>query len=222
VSRESLEQLYSSKTDDELLAVAADYASLREETKPILANELRRRNLAAVPIDNEQIPNLCIPPPKPYFFRALRFGGVLLLNTCVAVVGTSALAAEIGGALHPHSFSGILWKLWGLDVLCALLIGFFMWRTRKTEATKWTWTLPALWFCLRFIPALTFRGHQTVFGSVGVWSQLSGVGCENGVRALGCLNLFVFTLPFISGVSYSIGACFSSMVSPPNPSATRD
>src|SRR5271169_6233004 len=103
MNHESLEEIYSSKTDDELLAISADDGSLREEAKSILADELRRRNLTAVPTDNGRIPNLGITPP-PRFTRVLRFGGVLLLNTCVAVVGTSALAAEIGRAFHPHSF----------------------------------------------------------------------------------------------------------------------
>jgi hypothetical protein len=46
VQRDSFEQLYSTKPDDELLALAADEASLRDDAKPILVDELRRRNLA--------------------------------------------------------------------------------------------------------------------------------------------------------------------------------
>jgi hypothetical protein len=53
-----LEQLYSSKTDEELLAMSADYASLLEEAKPILARELGRRNLDPVPVEEEQISSL--------------------------------------------------------------------------------------------------------------------------------------------------------------------
>ena len=218
---ESLERLYSSKTDDELLAISADAASLWEEAKPIMAKELRRRNLDAAAVEYQLIPHPGTTPSQPHFFRALKFGGVLIFNTCVAVVGTSALAAEIGKIFHPHSLSSLLWKLWGLDVLCAMLIGFFMWRTWKTGATKWTWTLPAFWFGWRFILALLLREHQTVLMTGGVWSQFSGVDCANGVQQSGCVNLFVFTLPFVSGVSYSIGACLSSMLNRPNPPAAR-
>ena len=39
--------LYSSKTDDELLALAADLDSLVDEARPVLADELRRRNLTS-------------------------------------------------------------------------------------------------------------------------------------------------------------------------------
>jgi uncharacterized protein YajQ (UPF0234 family) len=47
VNCQSLEQLYSSKTDDELLALSADEGSLREEAKQILIRELQRRGLDA-------------------------------------------------------------------------------------------------------------------------------------------------------------------------------
>ena len=42
---EAMVQLYSSKTDDELLVLSAEIASLRDEAKSVLADELRRRNL---------------------------------------------------------------------------------------------------------------------------------------------------------------------------------
>ena len=45
----SLAQLYSSKTDDELLLLAADPDALVEEARPILAEELRRRALVIQP-----------------------------------------------------------------------------------------------------------------------------------------------------------------------------
>ena len=43
----ALAQHYSLKTDDELLALAADYGSLADEAQSLLAAELRRRNLEA-------------------------------------------------------------------------------------------------------------------------------------------------------------------------------
>lgn len=51
--RDSLVQLYSSKTDDELLALAANLDSLVEEARPVLADELHRRNLVVQPAPAE-------------------------------------------------------------------------------------------------------------------------------------------------------------------------
>jgi len=49
-------------------------------------------------------------------------------------------------------------------------------------------------------------------GSGAVWSQFCGTGCANGIRSVECRNFFVFTIPFIRSVSYSLGAYVSSLV----------
>jgi hypothetical protein len=85
-----LEQLYSSKTDDELLALSADEASLREDAKQILVRELRRRGLDAANIVNDGTGNSSISPRAPRFLQSLRFGGILIFNVCVAVLGTAS------------------------------------------------------------------------------------------------------------------------------------
>jgi hypothetical protein len=139
--------------------------------------------------------------------RGLKFCGALILNTFVALIGTAVLETTVGKAFRPHSLAAILWKEWSLSLLCAVLIGFGMWRTWRMSASKWTWILPGVWFGLRFVQVVFFvRG--------GIWSQFSGTDCENGVHAFGCWNFFAFTIPFIRGVAYSIGAFVSSLVSP--------
>jgi hypothetical protein len=55
VNFQTLKQLYSSKTDDELLALSADEESLREEAKQISIRELRRRGLHAGSLANDEV-----------------------------------------------------------------------------------------------------------------------------------------------------------------------
>ena len=71
--RDSLLQLYSSKTDDELLALAANLDSLVEDARPILADELRRRNLVSQPAAAEVESHPLTPKNKGIgkFFRAV-------------------------------------------------------------------------------------------------------------------------------------------------------
>jgi hypothetical protein len=216
-----LEQFYSAKTDDELLALSADEASLREDAKQLLAHEVRRRGLDAANIDNDETGKKSIPPSAPRFLKSLRFGGILIFNVCVAVLGTAALEAEIGSAIRPRSIVGLLWKWWSLDLFCAALIGFLMWRTWKREASKWTWTLPAVWFGLRLTFAVLSRDQQSVLVGGGVWSQFSGADCGNGWHPYsGCANFFAFTAPFVRSISFSIGAYFSSKVTKQSPQST--
>jgi hypothetical protein len=140
--------------------------------------------------------------------RVLKFCGALIFNAFVALIGTAVLETSVGKAFRPHSLAAILWKEWSLSLLCAVFIGFFMWRTWRMCASKWTWILPGVWFGLRFVQVAIFvRG--------GIWSQFSGTDCDNGVHAFGCRNFFVFTIPFIRGVAYSVGAFVSSLLAPP-------
>jgi hypothetical protein len=223
VNYQSLEQIYSSKSDDELLALSADNASLREDAKEILVHELRRRGLdgASTAYDGTENSNV-FPQAPSRLLRSLKFGAILILNVCVAVLGTAALEAEIGGAIHPRSITGLLWKWWTLDLLCAALIGFLMWRTWKTEASKWTWTLPAVLFGLRFTFAFLLREQQSVLHEGDLWSQFSGADCKSGWRpGSGCVNFFAFTAPFVRGISFSVGAYLASKVISQKQSAVR-
>ena len=66
----------------------------------------------------------------------------------------------------------------------------------RNEAAKWAWVLPTAWFGLRL--ALVLGGGSSVY-------QLSGSGCAYGARSPDCLNFFLFTIPFMRGLSYSLG-----------------
>jgi hypothetical protein len=61
----------------------------------------------------------------------------------------------------------------------------------------WTWVLPTLWFGVKFLLAV---------GKGSLLFQFSGEACVEGVRPIGCINWFVFSIPFIRSVFYSVGA----------------
>lgn len=87
MQRDSFEQLYSTKTDDELLALAADKASLRDDAKPILVDELRRRNLAEG--SRGKTSEIQAAPTSHNVSRALSWAkwlGLWLLNTFTATL----------------------------------------------------------------------------------------------------------------------------------------
>ena len=180
----SFQELYSAKSDEELLTIAADIASLREDVKAILVQELERRNLQQSPSQHrvDSRPAGLTPP------RALVFVGALLLNTCVALFCTPLVGAGLGKMFHPQSFSGLLWKWWTLDLLCAAGLGFSISRLWRSRSARWTWVLPAVWFAVRFLPAAFSGGNQSVLVGHSVWSQFSGSECMNGLQSSGCRN----------------------------------
>lgn len=235
VIQPSLQEIYSTKSDEELLALAADNASLREDAKPILAQELQRRNLQQ-PMAHDDVDSRSGSTPRTLGYdyidsrfgatpRTLIFVGALLLNTCIALLLTPVivagigtmfppmLVAGIGTMFHPHSLATLLWKLCTMDFLCAAGLGFFISRFWRTRAAVWTWVLPFVWFALRFFPVALSSRSQSVLFSHSVRSQFPGSECVNGMQSQGCINFLLFALPLtltlIKGVSYSLGAHFS-------------
>jgi hypothetical protein len=259
VIQPSFQELYSAKTDDELLALAADSASLREDAKAVLAQELERRNLQPPTLqggtggNNEEardaermtlahgwaaldilmretvrrLARFGFLPSYPKVAswrtgltapRALVFASGLLLNTCIALLGTPLLKAGIGTMFHPNSFSGLLWKSLALDFLGAAGLGFSVCRVWRSRSAVWTWVLPVLWFAVRFVPTAFSGGNKSVLVGHSLWSQFYGSECASGLQSERCLNFILFMLPLVTslvrGVSYSLGAWVSSMLPP--------
>ena len=95
--------------------------------------------------------------------RALKFFGFLVINVVVALIGTAIVDSTIGKVFPAHSLVTVLWKEWILSIVCAVFIGFGMWRTWRSDAAKWTWVHPAVWFGISFFLAI---------GSGAVWCSV--------------------------------------------------
>lgn len=97
--------------------------------------------------------------------RYLKFVGSLLINLGAAVIGTAILDTEVRRLIPTHTVAAIVWKEIILSIVCAAFIGFFMWRTWRSSAAKWTWVPAALWFMF---------GYLAIARSANVWGRLSG------------------------------------------------
>ena len=135
--------------------------------------------------------------------RTLKFCGALIVNLLVAVVGTTILDTGVRRVIPTHTVSAIVWKEIILSSVCAAFIGFFMWRTWRSSAAKWTWVLAALWFLF---------GYLAIARSANVWLRLPGLGSGGVLSAPDVRTFFAFTVPLIRAISYSLGAYISSLV----------
>jgi hypothetical protein len=89
----SLEQTYSSKTDDELLALAVERTSLEPEAQSILSAELRRRKLTDPRFLHHRATDEAALAQNPAFnFPAKAAAGLMFLG-CVGVLLTLIIAA---------------------------------------------------------------------------------------------------------------------------------
>ena len=135
--------------------------------------------------------------------RALRFLGLLVVHTVVAIIGTAIAEGAIWRLVPAHSVVGVLWNACIFGTTLATLIGFGMWRTWRTSSAKWVWVLPAIWFAFGF---LIRHGD--------VWGGLFSIRSRSVLAAPDTRSFFVFTVPLLRSSFYSAGASISSLLSP--------
>src|SRR5579864_173022 len=133
--------------------------------------------------------------------RTLRFIGLLIVHTTVAITATAIAEHAIWRVVPAHSISAVLWKECILSAVCATSIGLGVWRIWQTSAEKWTWIPAAVWFALGFLIR-----HGDVRGS------LLPVRSGSVLDATDARSFFAFTVPMIRATFYSVGAYTSSMI----------
>jgi hypothetical protein len=202
VESRSLAQLYSSKTDDELLVLAADTDSLFEDARPILASEIRRRNLLVVqPTDGHPATSKVRNDAAGKFFRAV---GEFVFNYVVAVFGTAMMESSIWSRIgHANSVSGVLAREWLLSTMIAALLGVFVGRRWLSKTATSVWILSAAVLAFRIL-------------LYGISNDTSPLGFSALSRHFLAPNLgdtwsdfFVFTIPAARTASYSLAAWIS-------------
>lgn len=137
--------------------------------------------------------------------RALKFGGLLLVNLAVALIGTATLYAGLWRVIPSHSAAAIVWKEFIFSMVCATVIGFGMWRTWRSSAANWIWIPSAVWFAI---------GYLTIAGHGDAWGRFSGLGSTSVLSTPDVRSFFLFTVPLVRAVSYSVGAYLSSLLYP--------
>jgi hypothetical protein len=140
------------------------------------------------------------------FARLARGVGWFFAHTLAALIGTAILSTPISRMSRPASVAGILWKELFISVICACLIGFLMYRTQKSKVGIWVWILPTAWFALHILSLLMSAHSQSALTqNSGLWREIWGFDCIERLTQPRCRSFFLFTVPFIRSVAYSLG-----------------
>jgi hypothetical protein len=206
VQTKHLADTYSSKTDEELIALATDRDSLVEEARTVLADELLRRNIAVIKPSGVERTDA---PTNSAISKLLRFVGAFALNLAIAILGTTVVESPIWSTWsqfgRAHSAYGIEAREWFLSLTIAAVLGFFIGRRRTTTAI-WVWTLPVVFFAFG---ALTYSGRSgsSVLGEGGFREHFFAPNCLADPH--NCRDFFTFTVPAARTVAYSLAARLS-------------
>jgi len=201
--RDSLVQVYSSKSDVELLTLAADPDSLIEEARPILVEELGRRGLPVAPaptVVKGQLAEFW----NSSFGKFLRSVGDYLLCFAISILGSNAILAEINPMIHTHSFAGLIVKMWISCVTLSVLLGFFVTRYRPTRMALWIWILPVILLVYRIV---LYRTTRTSIFADSVFQHFVAPNCLE--HTADCRDFSFFTIFAARTAAYSMAALAS-------------
>jgi hypothetical protein len=141
--------------------------------------------------------------------RALKFSGLLVIHAVLAIFGTAIVDGALRWAIPPHSVTAVIWRECVTSILGAASLGFSLWRIWPNPGAKWAWVIPAAWFtCGLLFIAGGLAGPSDIF------NHFSGFVFKNNSGAEDVLTFSMFTIPFLRGVAYSVGAYISSMLRP--------
>ena len=206
VQNEPLAEIYSSKSDDELIALAADADALVDEARPVLVDELLRRNITVKPPATER----GTPQNNSRVVTLLRLVGAYVLNLVIAIFGTAIVESSIWSAWsrigRAHSIAGIEAKAWFLSLTIAALLGFFIGRRSATTAI-WVWIVPVAFFGLGAL-LYSARPNGGFLAGGGFAEHFFAPNCLANQHD--CLDFFVFTIPAARAAAYSLAARLSS------------
>lgn len=135
--------------------------------------------------------------------QSIKNVAILLGHTVVAVIGTALVTDVLWKLFRTHSVGGVIRKELILSFICSSAIGFLMYGMCRSRLGIWAWVLPTMWFAL---------GMLSLLPSGGLWDQLSGADCVNGPNA--CRYFFLFTVPFVRSIAYSVGTLVGLRVLP--------
>jgi hypothetical protein len=152
VRSNSLVQLYSSKTDDELLSLVAEQACLTEAAKSVLADELRRRNLDGdVPTIRAE-PAIATSGPIDRALVSAKWLGLWLLNTLIATFGVAMTIGFFTYSSQPFVSRAARMRFMirfiytpysPILIFSALIIGYLSYKTFRGSYRYWVWVIPA-------------------------------------------------------------------------------
>jgi hypothetical protein len=145
--------------------------------------------------------------------KLLRDLSLYLGHFLTAVIGTAILTTAFGRLIHPRSIGGFVAKEWILDILLAGLLGFFAYSISRSKVGAWVWVPTVVWFAFGTVSLIPIiRGQSALSPDRGFLYQISGSACAEGLRAVGCRDFIVFTLPLIRSIGYSVGVFVAMMV----------
>ena len=136
-----------------------------------------------------------------------RFSWSLIANTFAAFFGTAIIESPLSHRFRVHSIAELLARSFGLSVLCGCLLGYFVFRLRRSPGALWVWTAGVCWMLIGCVAALFSEQSDSVLQvhHTSLWETISGAACRDP-SLIHCMQWMVFPLFALRVFAYSAGA----------------
>lgn len=95
----------------------------------------------------------------------------------------------------------------GFALLAGAVVSLSVQRYWRTKSAQWTWVVFAVWFAYGAV-SYALLLSQSVMSTREFWPHLLGYNCALRGGPAACYDFFIFTVPLLRGVAYSITASF--------------
>ena len=130
--------------------------------------------------------------------------GLLVLHTLLAVLGPAIVESSLRKFIKIHSSSQVVSRTWIISIVCSFLTAIFMTSALRSRTALWVWMLPAILLGLGTFARSGSYGAG-VFGET-LTAHFCGSGCAADPDPKECRDFFVFTVPSVRTLAYSVGA----------------
>lgn len=131
----------------------------------------------------------------------------VLLSAIVAQFGSTSFEfvfRRTRSILGPHSRLVVATTDLLFAVLGAFLIALVVHLCLKMTMAQWAWIMFLIWFACGVVEYLVMSSPSVMVSKPPFWLHFSGVNCVvRGGRAA-CYDFFIFSVPLLRGVSYSL------------------
>jgi len=121
-----------------------------------------------------------------------------MLHTLFAVFGSIAFAELFRPFYRPTSGQIFILMEWIRSLTGAALAAVLVQRFWKISGAEWAWVIPSASFALAYLRDLLLAR--------GTFDHFSGHDCAIQTGGTSCQDFFLFTVPFLRAVSYTLAA----------------
>lgn len=134
----------------------------------------------------------------------LKIAGRYALDFLTAVIGPAVIIVPLRAAVPLQSTHSRIFEECCLSIFLAAALVVFCQRSWGRPVSKWVWIPATLLFAFGSVAFAGSDPKSAFFSDSNFWERFSGLDC--GIDRWSCVDFYIFTVPLIRTISFSLAA----------------